>query len=75
MLVLAAAVILLVAGSVLVFIAFDAHSHSVSDTVRPFVITMLPIWAAFALVFWVAREATLRRREESADEADRARDD
>jgi hypothetical protein len=38
---------LLVYGSVLVFLAFDRTSHSASDTVRPFVITMLPVWAIY----------------------------
>lgn len=36
---------LLLVGTVLVFHAFDAHSHSASDTLRPFVITMAPVWA------------------------------
>lgn len=35
----------LVFGSVLVFQAFDRTSHSASDTIRPFVITMAPVWA------------------------------
>jgi hypothetical protein len=35
----------LVYGSVLVFEAFDRTSHSGSDTIRPFVITMVPVWA------------------------------
>lgn len=30
----------------LVFRAFDADSHSASDTLRPFLITMVPAWAA-----------------------------
>jgi hypothetical protein len=32
-------------GTVLVFEAFDRDSHSASDTIRPFVITMAPVWA------------------------------
>jgi hypothetical protein len=44
---LIAGLALLLYGSVLVFLAFDRNSHSVSDTVRPFVITMLPVWAVF----------------------------
>jgi hypothetical protein len=40
---LAFAVLLI--GSVLVFQAFDRNSHSNSDTIRPFVITMGPVWA------------------------------
>ena len=39
---------LLVCGSALVFLAFDRTSHSVSDTLRPFLITMLPVWIVFA---------------------------
>jgi hypothetical protein len=35
---------LLIAGTVMVFLAFDRDSHSASDTIRPFVITMLPVW-------------------------------
>jgi hypothetical protein len=36
---------LLLIGTVLVFEAFDRGSHSASDTIRPFVITMAPVWA------------------------------
>ena len=35
----------LIYGTVLVFLAFDRVSHSNSDTLRPFVITMAPVWA------------------------------
>jgi len=35
----------LFAGTVMVFLVLDRHSHSASDTLRPFVITMLPVWA------------------------------
>ena len=35
----------LTAGTVMVFLVLDRHSHSASDTLRPFVITMLPVWA------------------------------
>jgi len=41
----------LVFGSVLIFQAFDRTSHSNSDTIRPFVITMAPVWA---LAIWAA---------------------
>lgn len=46
---------LLLCGTVLVFLALDRDSHSASDTIRPFIITMLPVWvvaiaAARALV-------------------------
>ena len=36
-------------GSVLLFREIDASSHSVSDTVRPFVITIGPVWLAAVL--------------------------
>jgi hypothetical protein len=39
------ALAVLLFGSVLVFQAFDRNSHSASDTIRPFVITMGPVWA------------------------------
>ena len=39
------ALALLLFGTVLVFQEFDRSSHSVSDTIRPFVITMGPVWA------------------------------
>jgi hypothetical protein len=41
----AAALAVLVFGSVLVFQAFDRNSNSASDTIRPFIITMGPVWA------------------------------
>jgi hypothetical protein len=41
----AVALAILVFGSVLVFEAFDRNSHSASDTIRPFIITMGPVWA------------------------------
>jgi hypothetical protein len=63
-LVLAAAFLLLVAGTVLVFVAFDVDSHSVSDTIRPFVIAMAPIWAAFGLAVWAATRTGFRRRDD-----------
>lgn len=44
-------------GTVLVFQAFDRVSHSNSDTIRPFVITMAPVWA---IAIWAA-SVLLRR--------------
>jgi peptidoglycan/LPS O-acetylase OafA/YrhL len=41
----AMALVVLLYGTVLVFVAFDRNSHSVSDTIRPFIITMGPVWA------------------------------
>ena len=42
---LAVGCVLLLYGTVAVFEAFDRVSHSNSDTIRPFVITMAPVWA------------------------------
>jgi hypothetical protein len=39
-------------GTVLVFLTIDSRSHSVSDTVRPFVITMGPVWLVAVLAGW-----------------------
>jgi hypothetical protein len=47
----AAAIAVLLYGTVLVFEAFDRNSDSASDTIRPFVITMGPVWA---LSIWAA---------------------
>ncbi len=48
--------VLLVAGTVMVFETFDRVSHSVSDTIRPFLITMTPVWAvAIAAALLVLR--------------------
>ena len=46
-------------GTVLVFLAFDRDSHSASDTVRPFVITMGPVWA---LAIWSGVSLLRRHR-------------
>jgi hypothetical protein len=43
------ALAVLLVGTVLVFQAFDRGSNSASDTIRPFVITMGPVWA---LTIW-----------------------
>lgn len=44
-------------GTVAVFEAFDRVSHSNSDTIRPVVITMGPVWALA-----IAAAAVLLRR-------------
>jgi len=55
----AVAFVALLVGSVLVFQAFDRTSHSASDTIRPFVITMAPVWAvAVAAAFFLLRRPT-----------------
>ena len=43
---------LLVFGTVNVFLALDANSHSNSDTLRPFLLTMVPLWL---VALWAAR--------------------
>jgi hypothetical protein len=44
------------AFSVAVFLAYDSRSHSASDTLRPLVITVLPLWIAVGLLMrWVRR--------------------
>ncbi|OLC02779.1 MAG: hypothetical protein AUI15_03260 [Actinobacteria bacterium 13_2_20CM_2_66_6] len=43
--VLGIGLVFLLYGTVAVFEAFDRVSHSNSDTIRPFVITMAPVWA------------------------------
>jgi ABC-type uncharacterized transport system permease subunit len=46
-------------GSLLVFQVFDRSSHSASDTIRPFVITVAPLWAvAVAAAFVLLRRRT-----------------
>jgi divalent metal cation (Fe/Co/Zn/Cd) transporter len=59
-----AAFALLLVGTTLVFSAFDRVSHSASDTLRPFVITMAPVWAVAMAAAWV-----LLRRPASAHDA------
>jgi hypothetical protein len=43
---------LLVFVTITVFFALDANSHSVSDTLRPFLITIVPLWI---VALWAAR--------------------
>jgi hypothetical protein len=47
------AFVLLLVGTVMVFTAFDRVSHAASDTLRPFVITMAPVWAIALCAAWV----------------------
>jgi hypothetical protein len=39
------AFLLLAYGTVALFLALDRDSHSASDTIRPFLLTMVPVWA------------------------------
>ncbi|TMC98303.1 MAG: hypothetical protein E6I58_05160 [Chloroflexi bacterium] len=55
----AAALAVLAYGTVLVFLAFDRNSHSASDTIRPFVITMGPVWV---LAIWSGASLLRRHR-------------
>jgi hypothetical protein len=55
----ALALAVLLVGTVLVFQAFDHNSHSASDTIRPFVITMGPVWA---LTIWAVTVVTRKPR-------------
>jgi hypothetical protein len=51
--------VLLLYGTAAVFLAFDRVSHSNSDTIRPFVITMAPVWAvAIAAAIVLLRSPT-----------------
>ncbi len=56
--VVAGALLALAFVTVLVFQAFDRGSHSASDTLRPFLLTMLPLWIAAT----AGAAALLRRR-------------
>ena len=49
--------VLLLWGTVAVFETFDRYSNSASDTIRPFVITMGPVW----LVAIAAARVVLRK--------------
>lgn len=55
--VVSVAFLFLAYGTVAVFVAFDKVSHSNSDTLRPFIITMVPVWG---VAIWAA--VTLLRR-------------
>lgn len=48
-----AAFAVLLVGTALVFEAFDRVSHSASDTLRPFIITMAPVWLVAVAAAWV----------------------
>lgn len=52
-----AAAVALAVCTVAAFRFFDARSHSNSDTLRPFVLTMAPAW----VVFWLACRLFLAR--------------
>ena len=54
---------LLLFGTVLVFQAFDRTSHSASDILRPFIITMVPVWLVAIAGAW----ALLRKSSPASD--------
>ncbi len=54
-----AATAMLTVGTVAVFLFFDARSHSNSDTLRPFIVTVVPAWIALLLA---SRVFLTRRR-------------
>ena len=53
----AAMFVLLAYGTVAVFLVFNRDANSVSDVVRPFILTMAPVW----VVAVVAARVVLRR--------------
>ena len=52
-------IVVLATTTILAFVAFDRGSHSASDTLRPFLLTMIPLWA---LAAWAARTLTNDKR-------------
>ena len=59
----AVAFAVLLLGTVLVFEAFDRTSHSASDTLRPFIITMAPVWAVMVAGAWAVLHIPSRSRD------------
>jgi hypothetical protein len=57
---IALAFVLLAFGTVQVFLAFDRQSHSASDTLRPFIITMAPVWVVAIAAALVLKGRTNR---------------
>jgi hypothetical protein len=55
---IAVAFVVLLAGTVMVFLTFDRNSHSASDTLRPFIITMAPVWAIAITGAWALLRAS-----------------
>jgi lipopolysaccharide export LptBFGC system permease protein LptF len=53
----------LLVGTVLVFQTVDRNSHSASDTLRPFIITMFPVWLVAIAGAW----ALLRKPSPASD--------
>ncbi|HEY7022487.1 MAG TPA: hypothetical protein VH349_15325 [Ktedonobacterales bacterium] len=57
------AFVALFAGTVMVFLTFDRYSHSASDTLRPFIITMFPVWAVAIAGAWALLRASARTKD------------
>jgi hypothetical protein len=55
---LAIVFVLLAYGTWQVFVILDSQSHSASDTLRPFLLTIVPLWL---VAIWAAR-IVLRHR-------------
>jgi len=53
----------LLAGTVMVFLTFDRNSHSASDTLRPFIITMAPVWAVAIAGAWALLRTSTRTKD------------
>lgn len=53
----------LLVGTVLVLEAFDRVSHSASDTLRPFIMTMAPVWLVAVAAGWVLLRAPAASRD------------
>jgi Na+-driven multidrug efflux pump len=57
------AFVALFAGTVMVFLTFDRYSHSASDTLRPFIITMFPVWAVAIAGAWALLHTSARTKD------------
>jgi hypothetical protein len=57
------AFVALLAGTVMVFLAFDRNSHSASDTLRPFIITMAPVWVVAIAGAWALLRTSARTKD------------
>lgn len=60
-----AALACLLYGTVAVFLAFDRVSNSASDTLRPFILTMTPVWLVALAGAWVWLRPPQRRGSEA----------
>jgi hypothetical protein len=42
-----------IAYTIDIFIDIDSHSHSASDTIRPFILNLLIIGVVYSLIAWI----------------------